>query len=316
MFVHLCCGSTVEPKKYLIFLIMENKIFTLSDLQKEGKHIAKLAANRNIRTKVVAEKKKSLHANGQAIPAVIVKATSAIEQGYAVLDFETNASVMPEQAAEYVVIVDGAHRYQAHLELLKDSKANYAGEFYFIYPLNEDQKVGQLLAEINTCTTPWKGGDYAIGASIMVDEDLPVLSFITELAKKGCSLRAASEMATLTDTITKGVIVKAMNGKIDDSLKFTDNLEYGKRLYYLAAEKFGEEFLKTRIFPDWVLKVLNATPASTPRIDTIEKIASFISNLSKDDAEEIVKMRGCRGGETKEALVNKRLDELFQAEVQ
>lgn len=245
-----------------------------------------------------------------------MKATSAIEQGYAVLDFETNASVMPEQAAEYVVIVDGAHRYQAHLELLKDSKANYAGEFYFIYPLNEDQKVGQLLAEINTCTTPWKGGDYAIGASIMVDEDLPVLSFITELAKKGCSLRAASEMATLTDTITKGVIVKAMNGKIDDSLKFTDNLEYGKRLYYLAAEKFGEEFLKTRIFPDWVLKVLNATPASTPRIDTIEKIASFISNLSKDDAEEIVKMRGCRGGETKEALVNKRLDELFQAEVQ
>ena len=113
---------------------MENKIFTLSDLQKEGKHIAKLAANRNIRTKVVAKKKKSLHANGQAIPAVIVKATSAIEQGYAVLDFETNASVMPEQAAEYVVIVDGAHRYQAHLELLKDSKANYAGEFYFIYP--------------------------------------------------------------------------------------------------------------------------------------------------------------------------------------
>ena len=34
---------------------MENKIFTLSDLQKEGKHIATLAANRNIRTKVVAE---------------------------------------------------------------------------------------------------------------------------------------------------------------------------------------------------------------------------------------------------------------------
>ena len=102
MFVHLCCGSTVEPKtnQYLILLIMENKIFTLSDLQKEGKHIAKLAANRNIRTKVVAKKKKSLHANGQAIPAVIVKATSAIEQGYAVLDFETNASVMPEQAAE------------------------------------------------------------------------------------------------------------------------------------------------------------------------------------------------------------------------
>ena len=293
---------------------MLTKIQTLSDLQNEGKNIAKLAANRIIRKNVVADKKKSLTKNGQAIPAVIMDATKAIDQGFAILDFETNAPITQEQAAEYVVIVDGAHRFQAHLELLKDSKAGYTGEFYFIYPLNEDQKVGQLLAEINTCTTPWKGGDYAIGASIMVDEDLPVLSFITELAKKGCSLRAASEMATLTDTITKGVIVKAMNGKIDDSLKFTDNLEYGKRLYYLAAEKFGEEFLKTRIFPDWLLKALNATPASIPRIDTIEKIASFISNLPKEDAEEIVKMKGSRGGETKEALVNKRLDALFQRE--
>ncbi len=211
--------------KSLKFLEMKKIIISFTALQNEGMKIAKLAANRNIRTKVVAEKMKSLKVHGQEIPAVIVEATSAIEQGYAILDFETNAPVTPEQAAEYVVIVDGAHRFQAHLELLKDSKANYAGEFYFIYPLNEDQKVGQLLAEINTCTTPWKGGDYAIGASMIVHEDLPVLNFITELAKKGCSLRAASEWATLTDTITKGVIVKAMNGKIDDSLKFMDNGE-------------------------------------------------------------------------------------------
>ena len=302
--------------KSLKILEMKKIIISFTALQNEGMKIAKLAANRNIRTKVVAEKMKSLKVHGQEIPAVIVGATSAIEQGYAILDFETNAPVTPEQAAEYVVIVDGAHRFQAHLELLKDSKAKYAGEFYFIYPLNEDQKVGQLLAEINTCTTPWKGGDYAIGASMIVHEDLPVLNFITELAKKGCSLRAASEWATLTDTITKGVIVKAMNGKIDDSLKFMDNLEYGKRLYVLATEKFGEEFLKTRTLADWVLKTLNATPVSTPRSTTIERIIAFFSNLAQDDAAEIVKMKGSRGGETKEALVNKRLDELFQTEAE
>ena len=294
---------------------MNPKIYTREELKAMNLNIAKLEANRNIRTKVVAEKMKSLQANGQAIPAVIVTATSAIEQGYAILDFETNTQVAPEQASHYVVIVDGAHRYQAHLELLK-AKANYTGEFYFIYPLNEDQKVGPLLTEINTCTTPWKGGDYAIGASMMVHDDLPVLNFITELAKKGCSLRAASEWATLTDTITKRIIVKAMNGNIDDSLKFMDNLEYGKRLYVLAAEKFGEEFLKTRTLADWVLKTLNATPVSTPRSTTIERITAFFSSLTKDDAAEIVKMKGSRGGDTKEALVNKRLDDLFQAEAQ
>lgn len=295
---------------------MLTKIQTLSDLQNEGKNIAKLAANRIIRKNVVADKKKSLTKNGQAIPAVIMDATKAIDQGFAILDFETNAPITQEQAAEYVVIVDGAHRYQAHLELLKEPKANYTGEFYFIYPLNEDQKIGPLLTEINTCTTPWKGGDYAIGASMMVNKNLPVLNFITELAKKGCSLRAASEWATLTDTITKGVIVKAMNGTIDDKLESEVNLKDGKALYTLATEKFGEEFTNTRILADWVLKILNATPSTTPRKVTIERIEAFFKKLSPEDATEISNMKGSRGGDTKEALVNKRLDELFQTEAQ
>ncbi len=294
---------------------MNKEIISISDLKAMNLNIAKLAANRNIRTKVVAEKKKSLHANGQAIPAVIVKATNAIEQGYAILDFETNALVAPEQAAEYVVIVDGAHRFQAHLELLKDSKADYTREFYFIYPLNEDQKVGQLLAEINTCTTPWKGGDYAIGASMMIHQDLPVLEFITELAKKGCSLRAASEWATLTDTITKGVIVRAMNGKIDDKLKREEYLKYGKMLYAHAAEKFGEEFLKTRVLADWVLKILNATPPTTKRSDTIEKIKVFFTNLPQEEAQRIANITGERGGATKESLINAELDVQYHATI-
>jgi hypothetical protein len=142
------------------------------------------------------------------------------------------------------------------------------------------------------------------------------LYFITELAKKGCSLRAASEWATLTDTITKGVIVKAMNGSIDDKLKCEENLKYGKALYALAAEKFGEEFMKTRVLADWVLKILNATPLTTPGEKTIERIKAFFKKLSQEDATEISNLKGSRGGDTKEALVNKRLDELFQAEAQ
>ena len=298
---------------------MNSKIYTLCELEAEGKKIAKLAANRQIRRAILAAKKKSLRKFGQATPAIIVDAKTAVGQGFGILDFKTGAPIPTEEVENYVVVVDGAHRLDAHLTLLGEVKeGQYTDNFYFMFPLSEkqNQDIGQLLAEINTCTTPWKGGDYAIGASIMVDEDLPVLSFITELAKKGCSLRAASEWATLTDTITKGVIVKAMNGTIDQSLKFDANLELGKRLYHIAAEKFGEEFLKTRTFPDWVLKVLNATPASAARKDTIEKIATVISNLPKGDAEEIAKMRGSRGGETREALVNKRLDELFQTEAE
>ena len=151
---------------------------------------------------------------------------------------------------------------------------------------------------------------------MMVNEDLPVLSFITELAKRGCSLRAAAEWASLTDAITKAIIVRAMNGDIDDKLRFEDNLEYGKELYYLAANKFEEDFMKTRVPANWVLKILNATSPTTPRSATIGKIADFFKNLSEKDAKEISNMKGSSGGDTKEALVNKRLDELFQAVAQ
>ena len=41
---------------------MNKEIIPISDLKAMNLNIAKLAANRNIRTKVVAKKKKSLHA--------------------------------------------------------------------------------------------------------------------------------------------------------------------------------------------------------------------------------------------------------------
>ena len=292
---------------------MITKIYTLSELEANDKKIAKLVANRQIRRAVKAAKKKSLLTFGQAVPAIIVDAKTVLERNIGIVDFRTGAEIQANEVEKYVVVLDGAHRLAAHLDLLAENK-EYTNDFYFMFPLSEKHDVRKLLAEINTCTTPWKGGDYAIGASMMVAEDLPVLSFITELAQKGFSLRAAVEWATLADSITKRVIIQAMNGTVDKRLKDTDNLEYGKRLFYLAAEKFEEGFLRTRTLADWVLKILNATPAIGRRIDTIEKLATFFTNLPKGEAEEIVNMRGSRGGETREALVNKRLDELFQAE--
>ena len=298
------------------FFYMNKEIISYTDLEAMGLKPAKLVANRQIKRAIQAAKKRSLRKSGQAIPAIIVDAKAVVDQGFGILDFKTGAPIPAEEVENYVVIVDGAHRFDAHLNLLKEAKeGEYSDDFYFMFPLNEKQtlNIGQLLAEINTCTTPWKGGDYAIGASMMVNEDLPVLSFITELAKKGCSLRAACELATLTDSITKGVIVKAMKGEIEGCLRFAENLEYGKKIYALAAEKFGGIFLKTRTFPDWLLKIINATPSTTPRIITIESVISFLERLSDEDAAEIVKMKGSSGGETKESLVNKRLDELFLA---
>ncbi len=295
---------------------MKKEITSLTALESEGKKIAKLVANRQIRRSIQTAKKKSLRKYGQAVPAIIVDAKTVLDQGLGILDFQTCKPIPAEEVDNYVVVLDGAHRLDAHFDLLKenkDGKCEYTNDFYFMFPLRDNLDIGQLLAEINTCTTPWRGGDYAMGASMMISEDLPVLSFITELAQKGCSLHAASIWAALVDSITKGVIIKAMNGTVDECLKATVNLEYGKKLYYLAAKKFAEKFMNTRTLPDWVLKILNTTPVNIQRSTTVENIAAFFTDLSKEDAEEISNMKGSSGGETKEALVNRKLDELYQA---
>lgn len=292
-------------------------LLTLEVLASKGIKIARLAGNRDLKEKSIKAKKKSLKKCGMLIPAIIVSAKDALGAGLDVVDFETEKAVSYDNANQYVVLVDGSHRCAAHIELIKEngslkSEEPYTGEFYMMYPLNQ-MGIAAMLTEINTATDPWKGGDYGKGASMLnARKELPLLDFVNDLTSKGYSLEAASKWATLAGKVNRAMLAKAMNGEIADILTKNNGLDRGRRLLDAAKEGFGEDFLKTRTLPDWVISKYEDADDAV-KVDVISNIESFFKGMVRKDADAIEQAKGKRGGDTREAIINRELSRLFDA---
>ena len=259
------------------------KVIALSTLLERGFKIARLSGNRNFDEKVVKAKMKSMKANGMLVPAIIV---------------------------------DANHRYKAHLNLLEANKElkdeeKYKGEFYLIYALNEEIAVSRMFSEINICTNPWKGGDFPKGAKMACKEELPLLDFIVELTEQGYPLPTASKWGTFKAGITKEIMADAMAGKISDKLRKTNGLERGRRLLKAVAEHLSKEILKSRILIDWIIYQYDEAD-DDQKGATIDNLFKFFSSLNKEKAEQIEKAKGQRGGDTKETIINRLLNNFYE----
>lgn len=154
-------------------------------------------------------KMKTLEECGQLIPAIVVDATDVINQGLDVVDFVTGDTIREEEAVDYLVLVEGNHRYEAHLRLIadnekRDEQKRYKGEFKLLYALNTELPIAKMLSEINIATNPWKGSDYVKGAKMSnQQEELPLLDAMSNLVNKGYSLTSASKWLTFTSRINK-----------------------------------------------------------------------------------------------------------------
>lgn len=291
------------------------KVIALSTLLERGFKIARLSGNRNFDEKVVKAKMKSMKANGMLVPAIIVDAKKVIEAGLEIVDFETGEIISAADAARYVVLVDANHRYKGHLNLLEANKElkdeeKYKGEFYLIYALNEEIAVSRMFSEINICTNPWKGGDFPKGAKMACKEELPLLDFIVELTEEGYPLPTASKWGTFKAGITKEIMADAMAGKISDKLRKTNGLERGRRLLK-AAEHLSKEILKSRTLIDWIIYQYDEAD-DDQKGATIDNLAKFFSRLNKEKAEQIEKAKGQRGGDTKETIINRLLNNFYE----
>lgn len=130
-----------------------NHLIDISELLKKGKQMARLVANRELDPKIVKKKKESLKQFGLLSPAIIVDGSKSIEEGLEIMDFETGEDISKEDAGQYIVLVEGNHRYKAHLDLLEanaelEEEQKYKKEFFVTYPLDDNMSIMDMLAEI------------------------------------------------------------------------------------------------------------------------------------------------------------------------
>lgn len=291
---------------------MKKEIFTLAEI---GKKVAKLVNNRNMEKKAVNDKAKSLNEKNQLIPAVVVDAVAAVAEGLDVVDFQSGNEIPTNELQNYVVLVDGNHRYQAHLNLLEAAakgKGEYAGEFWVMYPFNEELTVVDMLTELNIATNPWKGGDYGRCAALVLGENAPEgVKAMNALIGKGCNLACASLWIAFTKEITKSVMIKAMNRKeTAGALTNSNNIQRGLRLYD-AAEKagFSAKYLGSRNFIQWVISKV-ADENNVADDAKVEQMVAFLGTINGKEIEEI---SGEKGGATKLENQQQKLNELWDA---
>lgn len=292
------------------FQIENFKVYEVKMLLDNGYKIGRLASNRKFDKPTVNAKKKSLKTKGLLQPAIAIHASLAINEGLSVIDFETMENVSESNQDEYLVLVDANHRYKAHMELLKDK--DYKGSFYLMLPLTDRIKVAEMLAEMNICTRVWKGTDYIRGAFMSrPDEATELLKYMMKLEEKGFSLPAISKYITGTDKINNSVLTRFMSGDnpeiLMDSETSNYNIERCTRIIE-AAGKFDTKFLASRTFPDWINSIRN--PDMNDKQLT-ESIVKFLQSLSKEQTDDICGTKGEKGGDSKEAAINNKLNTLY-----
>ncbi len=284
------------------------QVIALSWLNENGYRIAKLTGNRNISKAIVDDKKKSLKKDGMLIPAIMVNAIDAIEQGLKICTFD-DKEIPEEELENYVVLIDANHRYVAHMELKKADK-DYTGEFYAMYPLNGSDNIARKLAAINISTNKWKGYDYGKGVEMIHHEELPLIKEINALTDRGFSLDAASKYL-LFKSVSTAKLAKAMDGEIDPILYNTSGIERGKRILEAAQKSMDNKTLKTRIIIDWVIaKYDNAF--DDKKTECIDTIVSFFNSLDRVVVKPIEEAEGKKGVITKEAVIYQELEKLYQ----
>lgn len=291
---------------------MKKEILTINEL---GKKVARLVNNRNMETKAVKAKATSLSEKSQLIPAVVVDAEAAVAEGLDVVDFQSGKEIPTNELQNYVVLVDGNHRYQAHLNLLaaaKAGKGEYAGEFYVMYPFSDELSVVDMLTELNIATNPWKGGDYGKCAAIVLGDNAPEgVKAMNELIGKGCNLACASLWIAFTKEITKAVMVKVMRGKeTAGALTNSHNIQRGLKLYAAAEQAgFTPSYLGSRNFIQWIISKV----ADANNVATDEKVEEMITFLGTLNGKEIEAIKGEKGLTTKLGNQQKKLNELWDA---
>lgn len=190
---------------------MKKQIYQVSDLMQGGKKFAFISFNRDIDEKQVKALQASFKELGEChTPLMMMEGEKVAAMGFKINDILTGEDVT-DKANQYLVIVDGQHRYMAALGLedwqdmtklscfITDSKADLA----------------QLLASVNNDCKKWSFSDFT-GATVAVREDESgVLKFINDCAKDGFS-PAVIGMILFQDSskkLSKDKIAKVMAGE-------------------------------------------------------------------------------------------------------
>jgi len=274
---------------------MEKLILNISELSKK---VAFVKGNRVINKKNLKQKKISILECGQLTPIIIVEGKEASEQGLILVDCLTGLEVPKNEVENYVVIIEGQHRFTAITELQNEDKEKSTTfapvDIVVMYALNpKGDTVKKLISELNRTSVVWIGADYVTGAALC-NQGNELLDFAKELADKvstknkdglptgGYPVSTISKLLTFTSALDKKKLVECMDKGTNDLP--TADVDRAKQILNAArGVGFTHSYLSHKYFIDWVIDENN-------KKISIDDICKKINDLKKPKVEAISKI--------------------------
>ena len=274
---------------FLTFSIVNEETGARVEQQKK---IAFVKNNRPVNSKKVDSFIALIAANKyeKAFPIIVVEAAKLIEAGYTVTDIK-GRELTKEEAADYLVILDGQHRCTAFAKLVATGK--YTETIPNVY-VRDIENVGEYLVDINNVGSSWDKKDRLIVASLTTKDEL--FQNVAELLNEGFNPSTAMLIYT-GKSISDKQVNKALKG---EEITFPNGVEIkierGNNFINLCkAANMSVSFITKRYF----IKDFNSYAKSTSEEQAFEALnklkelnyteANWKEVKEEDDFIEILK---------------------------
>ena len=246
-----------------------------------------------INAKTVKAKEESIKEYGQLSPITVVKGEDVFLMDRHLVDLAGN-DIPDNQTENYYAVLDGQHRLVAYMNM----KMNL-DDLVICEPLNVEMSIAALIAEMNICTTSWKGTDYMAAPAMTLGVENKVFEFAMHLRSKGCPLATISLWCTGANSLKPKDLVACVKSKeLPKSFVEAGWYERSVRWYEAAQGKFTDAFLAKKYLITHLSKKFSH--AADPTAFTVQMVEQ-INRLSAEQVKEIMNPRKEEGQSREQA---------------
>lgn len=250
-------------------------------IENEARQFAFVKGSRAINVKTVKAKEKSIKEYGQLSPITVVKGEDIYLMGGHLVDLGGN-DIPDEQTENYYAVLDGQHRLVAYLNLKMS-----LDDLVICEPLNVEMSIATLIAEMNICTTSWKGSDYMAAPAMTLGVENKVFEFAMHLRSKGCPLATISLWCTGSNSLKpKDLVACVKSGELPKAFVDAGWYERSVKWYEAAQGKFTDAFLAKKYLITYLSKKFSH--AVDPVLFSCQ-MEENLRNLTDEQVNEIMK---------------------------
>lgn len=192
--------------------------------------------NRSVNNNHVNKLRESLRTYGEFVqPILYVKATAIGERK--IFDVQTDKEVEKKDYENYVVVIDGQHRYKAA------EKEDKVAQLKWQEADLEGRNFERLLMDLNSKQKSWSGADY-INGQILIDPTNEVAQFAKELTKAGLSAKTANKYLFFKDKFEWS---KATKEEMDKA-----NIDRARKIWDVV-KGFPTKVSKSSVIIDYII---------------------------------------------------------------